>query len=97
MNRFAVGEIAIVAPCPQRGTGPLECEIMAVPSGLPEHIFGFDKRPDTYLVQIPGFHSGKGPGYFQVYEKHLRKRPQRGIPDEVRAWFDVPRKVGAPA
>lgn len=95
MNKFVVGEIAIVVPSAKQGTdSSMECEIMAVPSGREEFVFGGRKVPHTYLIKVPGFHCGVGHGYFQVREIHLRKRPQRGIPDKVRALFDVPRKVG---
>ncbi len=98
MNRFAVGEITIVLPSAKQGTdSPMECEVMAVPSGREEFMFGGMKAPHTYLIKVPGFHCGVGQGYFQVRERDLRKRPQRGIPDAVRALFDVPRKVGEPA
>lgn len=110
MSKFVVGEIAIFVAQPDteafigRLVAGDEVEIVRteiVPGDIlggpaVDGVLGYvlDKEiieDRDYECRHPsGFH-------FLCHERHLRKRPQRGIPDDVRAWFDVPRKVGEPA
>ena len=95
--KFVKGEIAIIAT---NGWGPQigdEVEVIEVGPFPAEHrtIVKGERfatpRPKDYII----WHRETGGWY--VLETSLRKRPQRGIPDEVRAVFDVPVKSKAPA
>lgn len=105
--KFQVGEIALVARNPSChvfvGFVAEGDEVEVVRVSASGDLFDLvgptvDGKPPVppwlgchYECRHPaGFH-------FLCDDPDLRKRPQRGIPDEVRAWFDVPRKVGEPA
>lgn len=102
--KFAVGEIAIMVrregqrdPCGYDGS---ECEIVRVgpfapgerPTGknAPGTVRRLDFGADYEIRTSDGYH-------WFCLEINLRKRPQRGIPDEVRRLFDVPRTEDATA
>lgn len=75
----------------------MECEIIQTPIQHDSVFLGEFLPANRYVILIPGRPSHVTGGYWNAEESQLRKRPQPGIPDEVRALFDVPRKVGEPA
>ena len=94
--RFKVGEIAILIATHGKGWDDISipCEVEVIQVGP---ILAFSEvEPDTlaaadsdYRIRLPDGSTGL------VLDKHLRKRPQPGIPESVRSWFEV--KQGEPA
>lgn len=104
MAKFAVDEIAIMV-CREGQRDPYgydggECEVVRVgpfqPGDRPtgKNAPGTDPRLNfgaDYEIRTPdGYH-------WFCLENNLRKRPQQGIPDEVRRLFEVPRTEDATA
>lgn len=104
MAKFAAGEIGILVcregqrdPC---GYDGCECEVVSVGPFAPGARPTGKAAPRTaaqlhvaadYEIRTPdGYH-------WFCLEKNLRKRPDSGIPDEVRRLFDVPRTEDAAA
>lgn len=91
MAKFAVGEIALLAAGTFVGNVGDEVEIIAVGPFPPHAIasvgserFRNNDVPADYVIHHPA--TG---GWFAC-EHNLRKRPQRGTPDEVLRWFEAP-------
>ena len=97
MAKFAVGEIAVLlVGATQRdpwGYGGSECEIVRVGPFVAGELATGPPRPGI-SPELPGpadyeIRTPDGWHWF-VLEKNLRKRPQRGIPDEVLRLFEQP-------
>ena len=92
MAKFEVGEIAKVISIRQPIYLSLvgeEVEIIEICKGLRigDHLFSATPNDDAICDYVARFRDGR-PGFF--LERQLRKRPQPGIPLEVREWFEVP-------
>ena len=94
--RFKVGEIAILVGTHGKGWEGVNipCEVEVIQVGPFPALSEIE--PDTlaaldsdYRIKLQDGSTGV------VLDKHLRKRPQPGIPESVRSWFEV--KQGEPA
>ncbi len=86
--KFKVGEIAI---CVGMTSGILrECEILDLPrSEIWASPNCYSVEPGHYLIRVPCITNRYGGHDFQCPEAYLRKRPERGIPKEVREIFEI--------
>lgn len=102
MAKFAVGEIAVYVgpnPNPDSESGQQsimrgvrkgdEVEIVGLPGAtFCEHCGRY--RDISIRDRYSVLHPAMGDECRAVREIHLRKRPQRGIPDKVLRWFESP-------
>jgi len=100
MAKFAVGEIAIyIGPAASPGGDEVEVIACSIRAKEPIFVGAYNTYvsctgPADYCVL---YGDAADPWYLFCEESNLRKRPQRGIPDEVLRVFEVPRSEDATA
>lgn len=106
MAKFAVGEIAIWATPPTNeiyfGRLAVGDEVEVVRIGVPVGTLLLGPSvtgSEAATAYMGSDYECRHPSgyYFCCAEQDLRKRPQRGIPDEVMRLFKAPIKRGEPA
>lgn len=95
--KFQVGEIALTTRPTNGGELPAgtEAEVIMVGPWAAGEVLVIRGQPGIcrsgmdYVVSIPGY------GFIPCSESFLRKRPQRGVPQEVLRIFEQPLPVSA--